>query len=290
MTMMPLERLAQERRHADEVQQVVHHGQNQHAQHGTDHRAASAAHARAADDDRRNRIHFVSAARVGVVHAADTGNLNGRRHRDQRAHQRVDAALDRAHVHAAEFAGAFVRADGEHLTAKRRMLADHVQDHRQREPVQDRQDDLAADARVGNLQKRLGHGGRRFLHALLRHAAADLHHAERRDERRHAEMRNQNARAFAQQHAEQNTDGDGDDIRRNTGDTQTGQQTGGAAVNQRHDDRADRHHRRADRQINAARNDDERHAQRDDAHARVVAQDVDPVSGKRRKPPSPKDA
>ena len=123
-----------------------------------------------------------------------------------------------------------------------------------------------------------------FLHALLRHAAADLHHAERRDERRHAEMRNQNARAFAQQHAEQNTDGDGDDIRRNTGDTQTGQQTGGAAVNQRHDDHADRHHRRADRQINAARNDDERHAQRDDAHARVVAQDVDPVSGKRRKP------
>ena len=58
MTMMPLERLAQERRHADEVQQVVHHGQNQHTQHGTDHRAASAAHARAADDDRRNRVHF----------------------------------------------------------------------------------------------------------------------------------------------------------------------------------------------------------------------------------------
>ena len=67
-------------------------------------------------------------------------------------------------------------------------------------------------------------------------------------------------------------------------DPLVGQQTGGAAVNQRHDDRADRHHCRADRQINAARNDDERHAQRDDAHARVVAQDVDPVSGKRRKP------
>ena len=43
-------------------------------------------------------------------------------------------------------------------------------------------------------------------------------------------MRNQNARAFAQQHAEQNTDGDGDDIRRNTGDPQTGQQTGGAGT------------------------------------------------------------
>ncbi len=90
-------------------------------------------------------------------------------------------------------------------------------------------------------------------------------------------MRNQNARAFAQQHAEQHADGDGDNKRRNAGDAQPCQQAGRAAVNQRHDDRADCHHRRADRQINAARNNDERHAQRDDAYACVVAQNVNPV-------------
>ena len=126
-------------------------------------------------------------------------------------------------------------------------------------------------------RKAAGYLDRRGLHDLLGHAAQNLHHAQRGDEGRQLAAGDQHAADAAQQAAEDHARDDADGIGRHARDADGGEQAVGILVDKDHDNRADGDHRGADGQVDAAGDDDKGHAQGHDAHARVVAQDVDPV-------------
>ena len=163
------------------------------------------------------------------------------------------------------------------MAAKGRVARHDMQNHRRHQPVENGQNDLAADLGVGDGQKARGHLDAHLLHALLGDTAADFHHAQGDNEGWQLAIGNQRAVDHADQGTHDQRGGDADDIRPWTRNANRGQQAGGVAVDDHHQHRAHGRHGGADRQIDAARDDDERHAQRHDAHARVVAQDVNPV-------------
>ena len=95
-----LEGLAQEGRNAHQIEQVVHHGDNQHAQHRAADGALAALHAGAAHDHGGDCVHLIAAAGVGIVHGADARHLDHRRNGHQRAHQDVNPGFYPLHMDA----------------------------------------------------------------------------------------------------------------------------------------------------------------------------------------------
>lgn len=150
---MPLERLAQERVHAEQVQQVIHHSDDQHAEHGAHHRAFAAGHARTAHDDCGDCIELVAVAGICRVHRADARNLQKRCDRDDGAHQRINAELDAVDVDAGEPRRFFIRADRKHVAAENGFLRDDVQNHCEQQPVENRHQHLPADLDARDLEE-----------------------------------------------------------------------------------------------------------------------------------------
>lgn len=77
----------------EEIEEVVHNGDDEHTEYSTHNGALAAGHAGAADDDRRDGIELITAAGVCRVHSADAGDLQYGRDSDNRAHQRIYAEL-----------------------------------------------------------------------------------------------------------------------------------------------------------------------------------------------------
>ena len=163
------------------------------------------------------------------------------------------------------------------MAAEGGALGHHIEDGGDGQPVEDGHDVEAADFQVGDLEEALGHGGVGVLGQVLGDGAEDLHGAQGGDEGGQLAVGDEHAVEPAQQRAEDQAHGDGDDVGGHAGDAHAGQQAGGAAVHHHHDHSAHGHQGGADGQINAAGDDDEGHAQGDDAHGGVVAQDVEPV-------------
>ena len=157
------------------------------------------------------------------------------------------------------------------------MLGDHVQDRGENQPIQNGQQRFAADLGIGNSQEAGRHLHGHGLHTLLGHTAADLHHAQRHDKGRQLAAGDQRAVDGADEAADQHRRQNANEIRGNAGNANGGQQPRRVAVDDDHQYRADGNHGGAYGQINATGDDDKGHAQRHDAHARVIAQDIDPV-------------
>ena len=110
-----LERLTQERRNAEQIQEIIHYGDDEHTEHGACNGALAAGHAGAAHDDRRDGIELITAAGVCRVHSADAGDLQYGRDSDNRAHQRIYTELYTIDVDAGKTGRLLVRADREHV-------------------------------------------------------------------------------------------------------------------------------------------------------------------------------
>ena len=122
------------------------------------------------------------------------------------------------------------------------------------------------------------------LHALLGHRTADLHHAQRGNERRKLSLCYEDAGKLAKQESGDDAHQDSHYGGRHSCDADLCQKTGLRGVNEDHDNGADCHQSRTDGKINAPCYDDKGHAKGDDADCRVIAQDVDPVAAPDREP------
>ena len=196
---------------------------------------------------------------------------------DNRAHQRIYAELYTIDVDAGKTGRLLVGADREHVAAEHGLLRDDVQHERDEEPIEDRHKHLAADLHTGNLLETRRNLRRTGLHELLRHAAQDLHGTERCDERRNLARSDHEAVEAAENDAGRDGDQNGNYVRRCAGKADRAEPTAVCGVDKRHGNGADRDERGADGKINAAGDDDERHAERDDTNAGVVTENVHPV-------------
>ena len=90
------------------------------------------------------------------------------------------------------------------MAAKRGVLGNDVHDHSRNHPVEDRQKRLPADGRGGDLQEPLGKRHILAAHAILGHAAQNLHGAQGGNKGRHFSIRDQQTVALTQQSREGN--------------------------------------------------------------------------------------
>src|SRR5690606_15041319 len=244
-------------------QAVGERGHDERADHGPEDRGLAAAQGRAADDDGGDRLELVPEPEAGL------GRVEPRRHDDARepgedARDRVDHDLPAPHVDAGDRRRLLVGADGQRVPADERLAEQHARDDGGDEEDEDgvrqpghelAERDLAEARDVGEVDG-LGAGDDE------RQALRDHHGRERRDERRDAEERH----VEAVDEPEQRPGRDPAEHAHRERETEVGEE------HARHD--GAQRHPGPDRQVDPARGDDERRAERHDPGDRGGEQDA----------------
>ena len=220
----------------------------------------------AANHDRRDRVELVAdaGARLSGVEAGREDHA--RKASGQRA-ERVDDQCRLAHVDAGEPRDLGAAADCIERPARRAVREDNPGDHDDRDHHRDRhgeEPEMADDREIGEPI-----GKADDLLAIgddAGDAAGDRHHGERRDESGHVEARDHEPRRHAAER--------GGDQR---GHNRDPERPAEIVAEIAHHHAGQRQHR-ADREVDAADQDDQSHADRHDAEHRDLIEDVQEVS------------
>ena len=232
-------------------------GHDEHADERSDHRAGAAGHGRAADDDAGDTVHFLACAGARGNGGVGCGIEQGA-HADEEAGERVDRDLPVVDLDAGQAGRLLVGADGVDVAAELGLMQDERCDDEESEQPEraDREasdtEQLRADEDLFEPAADFGGGGGPCLGLHLGDDGAETggHHlrTEGRDEGGQLELGDQNAVGKAER--------DADEQRQDDCKDQGPALLECVAAQQR---RA--HHDRAERQVDAAGDDDERHAE-----------------------------
>ncbi len=255
------------RRNTDRIGRVSQGLDDQCAEHGAHQTEASAEQRRAAERDGEDRIEFEQQAGVVAVGAAHVGadQHTGQRRREPGEH--IDEKHDRPHAQPDKARGGRIDADGPDKQAQCSALhegkgAEH--DHH-RDPYRKRHAEqvTAAKEQITGRRDRDDLPGRE----QLRNAASGDHQDQRGDDGLHADQRDQRAVPGAAEQADrercEHGHKDGRTVRRDA----RCEQRGGHGAGDGHDG--------TDRNVDAARGDHERHAERYERERCGTVQDVD---------------
>ncbi len=227
-------------------------------------RAHAASKGGPADNRRGNDLEFKAGADVGGDRPQPAG-LNDAGNARRQGGNHVNRNLDRAHRNAGQPGCMFIAADGIDIAAKPGPAQDKAGDQRQHDHVKHRICNAEEPGAAAQGQQQVVVGPELEHHGVAGghhgQASGNGKHAKGHHKGRHAHIGDEYAVDKRHQQRRGNCRGDAhfNAIARMHGDAQ-------------HHAAQNKH--RAHRQVNAAGDDDERHAQRDDRHKGDIARDV----------------
>ena len=249
---------------AEKAQAVADHFDEGSANDGARCRAHAACKGSAADNRCGNDLKLKARANVGGDRPQPAG-LNDAGNACRKGGNHVNRNLDRAHGNAGQSRCMFIAADGIDIAAKPGPAQDKAGDQRQNDHVKHRIGNAEEPGAAAQCQQQIMVGPELEHHRVARghhgQASGNGEHAKCHHKGRHADIGDEYAVNKANQKGRGNCRGDAhfNAVTRMHGDTQH------HATETEH---------RAHRQVDAAGNDDERHAQGDDGHEGDVARDV----------------